>query len=148
MKHIWLEKESIYRSIADFLFGIVMGAVSVLCLFGENKMLCVMFAVFTVLLFFSGIQEFKTDIAYDSERMYVRNIFSRSSIAYTDIQKIERIYVRTLKFGHWRWYVTTAGGKITVPFPDSTENTALLDLLDCIKKANPSVQYKWNANSL
>ncbi|MBR1912698.1 MAG: hypothetical protein IJ828_10145 [Treponema sp.] len=141
MKHIWLEKENIYRSIADFLFCIVMGTVSALCL-GNNTMLCVLFAVFAVLLLFSGLMEFKIDIAYDGEHMNVRQVCARCSIAFKDIRKIERVYIRTLRLGHWRWYVVTDRERIAVPFPDSLENEALADLFACMKAANPSI--KWS----
>ena len=141
MKHIYLEKESIYRAVADFLFGTVMGAVSILCLcVGNNIMLCALFALFCILLFFSGIMEFKTDIAYDSERMNIRNGFFHYTVEFSDIRKIERIFIRTLRMGHWRWYVITDTGKITVPFPDSLGNAALCNLLSTIQTANPDVK--------
>ncbi|MCR5761787.1 MAG: hypothetical protein K6G00_00215 [Treponema sp.] len=143
MKHIWLEKENIYRSIADFIFGIVMGIMAALCLcIGNNVMLFMLFALFTVLLFFSGIMEFKIDISYDSESMNVRNVFTRYSIAYKDIRKVERLYIRTLRLGHWRWYVVTDQERISVPFPDSAENEALHDLFECMRAANPEI--KWS----
>ena len=143
MKHIWLEKENIYRSIADFIFGIVMGMMAALCLcIGNNIMLFALFLVFAVLLFFSGLMEFKTDIAYNNERMNVRNVFSFYSIAFKDVRKIERIYIRTLRTGHWRWYVVTDNERISVPFPNSIENEALHDLFENMKAANPDI--KWS----
>lgn len=143
MKHIWLEKENIYRSIADFAFGTVMGIMAALCLgIGNNVMLFVMFTVFSVLLIFSGLMEFKIDIAYNGDCMKVRTIFSRYTISFKDIRKIERQYIRYLRMGHWRWYVVTDKERISVPFPDFAENEALNDLFECIKAVNSEI--KWS----
>lgn len=86
--------------------------------------------------------EFKTDIAYNNERMNVRNVFSFYSIVFKDVRKIERIYIRTLRTGHWRWYVVTDNERISVPFPNSIENEALCDLFENMKAANPDI--KWS----
>lgn len=142
MKHIWLEKENIYRAIGDFSFGSILGAVSFMCLMGGSIIFFVMFTVFTLALFFAGIVEFKNDIAYDSGKMNIRTVFYRYSIKFSDIIKIERVYIREGKNGHWRWYVVTSKERISVPFPDSLENEALNDLFECIKLAKPDV--KWN----
>lgn len=105
-------------------------------------MLFVMFTVFSVLLIFSGLMEFKIDIAYNGDFMKVRTIFSRYTISFKDIRKIERQYVRYLRMGHWRWYVVTDKERISVPFPDFAENEALHDLFECIKAVNSEI--KWS----
>lgn len=146
MKHIWLEKENIYRLIAYFAFGISFGILGTLTLyFTRSKGIFIFFLLLSILLIVGGIAEIKNDIAYDESHMIVKTLLSKDFIDFRDINKIERVFIRANTVnggGHWRWNIVTGKEKITVPFPDSIENEALNDLFDCIKKANSNI--KWN----